>query len=84
MLLLVLISNYVKLDEKVRNGIQFISNLYIPIIVAMASIQNVAGALRGGWVAILGGGLAVVLSFLLVPVVVNLGKPSTKNRGVKA
>ncbi len=50
----------------------------------MASIQNVAGALRGGWVAILGGGLAVVLSFLLVPVVVNLGKPSTKNRGVKA
>ena len=39
--------------------------MYIPIVVAMSSIQNVVAALSGGMVAILGGALAVVLGFLL-------------------
>lgn len=42
--------------------------MYIPIVVAMSSIQNVVAALSGGMVAILGGTLAVVLGFLLIPV----------------
>ncbi|KAF0193543.1 MAG: malonate transporter subunit MadL [Bacillota bacterium] len=74
MLLMVIITNYVKLDDKVKNGIQFISNLYIPIIVAMAAIQNVVSALKGGAVAFLAGGIATVASLALVPIIVKLGK----------
>ena len=36
-------------------GIKFWAAMYIPIVVAMSSIQNVVAALSGGMVAILGG-----------------------------
>lgn len=42
--------------------------MYIPVVVAMSSIQNVAAALSGGVVAILGGLLAVAIGFLMIPV----------------
>jgi malonate transporter MadL subunit len=72
MLLLIIISTwaiqkgYMKAPEE--QGIKFWSAMYIPIVVAMSSIQNVAAALSGGVVAVLGGVLAVVVGFLLIPV----------------
>lgn len=72
MLLLIIISTwaiqkgYMKAPEE--QGIKFWSAMYIPIVVAMSSIQNVAAALSGGVVAVLGGVLAVVIGFLLIPV----------------
>ena len=75
MLLLIIISTwamqkgYMKASEE--QGIKFWSAMYIPIVVAMSSIQNVAAALSGGLVAILGGILAVAIGFLLIPVLVG-------------
>ena len=75
MLLLIIISTwamqkgYMKAPEE--QGIKFWSAMYIPIVVAMSSIQNVAAALSGGLVAILGGILAVAIGFLLIPVLVS-------------
>ena len=52
------------LDKKGQEGIAFWSAMYIPIVVAMSSIQDVVAALHGGTVAVLGGILGVVLGFL--------------------
>lgn len=54
-------------------GVKFWSAMYIPIVVAMAARQNVVAAVEGGWLAILAGVLAVVVSFALVPVLSRLG-----------
>lgn len=77
MLLLVVISNYKEstgkpLSERTQNGIRLLSALYIPIIVAMASIQNVVAAFTGGAVAFLAGGIATIGSIMLVPVITKL------------
>jgi malonate transporter MadL subunit len=55
------------------SGIQFWSAMYIPIVVAMAAKQNVAAALDGGVVAVVAGVAAVVVAFLLVPVLSKIG-----------
>lgn len=60
-------------------GIKFWASMYIPIVVAMSSIQNVVAALSGGMVAILGGTLAVVLGFLLIPVLSSASFFRTEN-----
>ena len=57
-------------------GIAFWSAMYIPIVVAMAAQQNVAGAIKGGPAAILAGVLAVVITFALIPLVVRIGASS--------
>ena len=51
--------------------------MYIPIVVAMSSIQNVVAAISGGAVAILGGLLCTVFGFLLIPIM-------SKNHAAKA
>jgi malonate transporter MadL subunit len=56
------------------SGVQFWSQMYIPIIVAMAAKQNVAAAVSGGAMAIVAGTLAVVAGFALVPVLSRLAK----------
>lgn len=80
MLLLIILSNKGIdagwLDQKSQEGIAFWSAMYIPIVVAMSSIQNVVAALSGGSVAILGGLLGVLLGFILIPV---LSKMSNTN-----
>ncbi|WP_349571315.1 malonate transporter subunit MadL [Azotobacter salinestris] len=63
------------LAGKTEQGIEFWSAIYIPIVVAMAAQQNVAGALSSGPVAILAGLAAVGLSFAMVPVLGRLGRP---------
>jgi malonate transporter MadL subunit len=76
MLLLIILGDWMnkkKLVEiETRAGIQFWSGMYIPIVVAMSSIQNVKAALSGGWVAIVVGIVATYCCFLLVPVLSRL------------
>lgn len=57
-------------------GIQFWSAMYIPIVVAMAAQQDVAGATEGGVLALTAGVAAVAVSFALVPVLSKLGNTS--------
>lgn len=72
MLLLIILSNKGIdsgwLDKKSQEGIAFWSAMYIPIVVAMSSIQNVVAALSGGVVAILSGILGVALGFAFIPI----------------
>ncbi len=78
MLLLIFLSDYLKksfrLGDITEKGITFWSMIYIPIVVAMASKQNVLGAVDGGLIALLSGGIAVLLSFLLIPVLSKIKK----------
>jgi malonate transporter MadL subunit len=85
MLLLVFISNYREakgkpLNEKTQNGIILLSALYIPIIVAMSSIQNVVAAFAGGAVAFLAGGVATVGAMLLIPLISKITASKEKEK----
>ncbi|MDO5302052.1 MAG: malonate transporter subunit MadL [Tissierellia bacterium] len=82
MLLMILITQYLEskgkpISKKTGDGIRLLSSLYIPIVVAMSSIQNVTSALNGGVVALLAGVLGSIGGLLLVPVISKLGKKST-------
>ena len=72
MLFLIIISAWAQqkgiMKAPEEQGIKWWSAMYIPVVVAMSSIQNVAAALSGGMVAILGGLLSVAIGFLLIPV----------------
>ena len=46
--------------------------MYIPIVVAMAAKQNVFAAVTGGPLALLAGGLAVIGSFALIPLMTRI------------
>jgi malonate transporter MadL subunit len=61
------------LSEESEKGVLFWSAMYIPIIVAMAAIQNVKAALVGGWVAVVAGGLVALSCFLLVLPISRIG-----------
>jgi malonate transporter MadL subunit len=50
-------------------GINFWNKMYIPIIVAMSSIQNVNAAFTSGLVAIIAGILPTFCCFLLIPAI---------------
>ena len=52
----------------------FWSAMYIPVVVAMAAKQNVIAAISGGPVAILAGFCAVVLSFIMIPLISKLNR----------
>ncbi|MCP9236944.1 malonate transporter subunit MadL [Lewinella sp. JB7] len=62
------------LPPATERGILFWSAMYIPIIVAMAAVQNVKAALSGGWLALLAGTAATVVGLLLVPVLSRIGR----------
>ena len=63
-----------RLKPVTTGGITFFAAMYIPIVVAMAASQNVAGALSGGWMAIAAGLAAVVASFVLVPLLARMAR----------
>lgn len=71
MVILVIIVDYLtkrdKLSVPAQSGIQFWSAMYIPIVVAMAANQNVAGAIEGGPLALLAGLAATFGGWALVP-----------------
>jgi malonate transporter, MadL subunit len=73
MLFLILLSNHGIdhgwLDKKAQSGIAFWSAMYIPIVVAMSSIQNVVAALKGGPLAIGAGLVGVAVAFAFIPII---------------
>ncbi|MBY0436036.1 MAG: malonate transporter subunit MadL, partial [Cyclobacteriaceae bacterium] len=78
MIALILLSEWMK-KKKLMNdissgGIQFWNSMYIPIIVAMSSTQNVKAAFSSGYVAILAGIIPTVALIFLVPVISRLSK----------
>jgi malonate transporter MadL subunit len=77
MLLLIFLSNLshtkFSLGEPTERGIGFWSAMYIPIVVAMAAKQNVIAAISSGWMAIIAGVAAVVVSFAMIPVLSKFG-----------
>ena len=83
MIFLVLASNSEKFKSLTQDaagtGIKFWSAMYIPIVVAMAARQDVAGATEGGLLAVVAGVAAVAVSFALVPILSKIGnKTSTE------
>jgi malonate transporter MadL subunit len=81
MLMLMLLLDWCKkrkyLDTTTGNGIQFWSQLYIPIIVAMAATQNVKAAVSSGLIAILAGVIPAVVCFFVIPFISRLSKSPT-------
>ena len=59
------------LPEATAQGIRFWSDVYVPVVVAMAASQNVRVAVGAGWSALLAGGAAVALGIALVPILVR-------------
>lgn len=83
MLLLVFASNSERFkaltEGAAGKGIEFWSAMYIPIVVAMAAQQNVVGAIDGGFLALVAGTVAVVVSFALVPLLSKVGQHQSKD-----
>ena len=84
MIFLVLASNSAKFKSltggAAGDGIKFWSAMYIPIVVAMAARQDVAGATEGGLLALVAGVAAVTVSFALVPVLSRIGNNSSTDK----
>lgn len=78
MLLLILVNQWMHqrkwLTTEMEKGILFWSNLYIPVIIAMSSIQDVKAAASGGVVALLAGVVPVALSIAMLPLLMRIGK----------
>jgi malonate transporter MadL subunit len=49
-------------------GVMFWSKMYIPVIVAMSSIQNVRVAFNNGFLALLAGILPVAICLIFMPI----------------
>lgn len=62
------------LSHPTKLGVEFWASLYIPIVVAMASIQNVAGAVRGGPVVVTAAVGSVLLCWLTMALIGRLGR----------
>ncbi len=78
MVLLILINRWLHkknlLPKESQDGIAFWSAMYLPVIVAMSSIQNVAAALSGSAVAIVAGVMVTIIPLLVVPLISKLAK----------
>jgi len=79
MVLLIFVTGWLRkrklLPEPTERGLLFWSAMYIPIVVAMAAIQDVSGAVAGGPMAVLAGIAATAMGAALVPVISKIGKP---------
>ncbi|MBE6129470.1 MAG: malonate transporter [Erysipelotrichaceae bacterium] len=79
MVIFILIQVYLQksgksLDKKTEGGIQFVSAMYIPVVVAMSMNQDVYSALASGLVPLVAGLLAVIIPLALIPVLRKLAK----------
>ena len=63
------------LTQHVKFGIEFWAALYIPIVVAMASIQNVAAAVSGGPIVVLTGFIGVAVCLVATAGLIRVGCP---------
>lgn len=88
MVLLLLATNSKKLSflmpKGAEDGIKFWSEMFIPVIIAMAASQNVYKALSGGWMALIAGLATVVIALLLIPVFNKFTSKKAKNEEVEA
>lgn len=77
MLLLIVLTGWLRraghFPKHSGEGVLFWNAMYIPIIVAMASIQNVAAVIAVGPVALLAGAGATALCWAVVPVLSRVG-----------
>ncbi|GFM17453.1 MULTISPECIES: malonate transporter subunit MadL [Mycobacteriaceae] len=80
MIMLILATDWLRRKDKFpkasEQGVLFWSAMYIPIVIAMASTQNVAQAITGGPMAILAGLAALAAGAALVPVLARIGEPA--------
>ena len=74
------------LNHGFKLGIEFWAALYIPIVVAMASIQNVVAAVSGGPVVLIAGGGTVILCFAATALLSRISRPpeTVHDRGAEA
>ena len=74
------------LSHGFKLGIEFWAALYIPIVVAMASIQNVVAAVSGGPVVLIAGGGTVVLCFAATALLSRIARQpeAAQDRGAEA
>jgi malonate transporter MadL subunit len=83
MLLLILVNQWMHkrklFSAEMEKGVMFWRNMYIPVIVAMAAIQNVKAAVSSGMIAILAGIIPTVICFMLIPVISKMSKSNTVN-----
>ncbi|WP_432745293.1 malonate transporter subunit MadL [Streptomyces sp. JH002] len=79
MIMLVLVTGWLRakglFPQATEQGVLFWSAMYIPIVIAMASTQNVVKAVSGGPMAILAGLAALAAGLALVPVLARIGEP---------
>lgn len=70
MLFLVLVTRHLlekdQLSKLAQSGILFWNAMYIPVVIAMAAQQDVISAMKGGWIAVVGGLAAVFAGFMLI------------------
>ena len=67
------------MTEDYSAGITFWTSLYIPIVIAMASIQNVNAAINSGSVAVVSGIVATLFCFFLVRFLISLLKDESES-----
>lgn len=76
MLLLILVSHWMikkgYLQPETEKGVQFWSQMYIPVIVAMSAIQNVNAAVSSSYIAILAGIIPSAIAFAAIPLLSKL------------
>ena len=83
MLLLIFLTDWMRKYERFKPpsvaGLVFWSNLYIPIVVAMAAQQNVVASIDGGLLAFFAGAIGVALSFAMIPALARIGQSKNKD-----
>lgn len=72
------------LSHPMKLGVEFWASLYIPIVVAMASTQNVAGAVKGGPVVVTAAVGSVVLCWGAMALISRMGAASPETAGAEA
>ena len=82
MLLLILVHQQMEqrkwISAEMEKGILFWSNLYIPVIVAMSTVQNVKTSVSTGMVALLAGIVPVALCVAILPFLMRIGNKEGK------
>src|SRR5262252_9055976 len=63
------------LKPQIKFGIEFWAALYIPIVVAMAAIQNVAAAVSGGPIVVLAAVIGVAACLVATAILIKVGCP---------
>jgi len=83
MLLLILVNQWMHkrkwFTAEMDSGVNFWNKMYIPVIVAMSSIQNVKAAFSSGLIAIIAGIIPTIICFLMIPAISRINR--TKQQG---